>query len=118
MPGPHAVFPPQLCVNTGKDRPEGENSVVALQIETLHRVGLAQRSMMCVVEQQYKTCSATPQMREAIYSGRIVPFVHNDEIGPVRQRVEIRLSGIVFDALEIGVRVGESVKRGRTGIVD
>jgi hypothetical protein len=93
VPDEDAVAPTPFAIDLGQGRAEGQHGVIAVQIETPDRLRLADRAVMRVMEQQGERGTAAAQAANGGDQLRLVPFMHDDHIGPVERGLHLREAG-------------------------
>jgi hypothetical protein len=107
VPDEDAAAPTPSPIHLGQGLAEGEDAVVALKVELTDRVRIADGAMMRIVEEEREARAAAALAPKGGYEPRLVPFVHDHDVG-VRQG-QVELEKILVGAraqLRIGVVIG------------
>ena len=97
MPDEHALAPAPAPIDVGQRLAEGENAVVAVEIEAPDRVGVAHRAMMRIMKEQREPRAAPTRRADGGNEPGLVPLVHEDQVGVGRRCVEIASAPIGAD---------------------
>ena len=92
VPDEDSSAPSPTPVDVGQGLAERQDPVVAIEVEGPHGVRVAHRTMVGVVEQQEETPACLAGLPQGRHEGRLVPLVHDDEVGlgAGRGGIEIR----------------------------
>src|SRR5690606_33531312 len=70
---------------------------------------VTQAAVMRVVEQEVKTAATSANLADAADQPRIVPLVHDYQIGIVQCIIQVDGSWVVTDAVELGISLAEGL---------
>jgi hypothetical protein len=89
VPDEHPVAPAPAAVHGRERFAEGEDAVVAVEVEAADRVGIAHRAVMGIVEQEGEAAAAAARPADPGDEVRLVPLVGQDRVGAVQRGVEV-----------------------------
>ena len=112
VPDEDALAPAPAPVDFGQRLAEGEDAVVAVEVEAPDRLGIADGAVMGVVEQEREAGAAAALASESRDQRRLVPFVDDDEVGIGQGQVELQR---VLVGARAKLRIGFAVRR-ETGL--
>ena len=112
VPDEDAPAPAPAPVDLGQRLAEGEDAVVAVEVEAPDRLGIADGAMVGVVEQEREAGAAAALASESRHQPRLVPFVDDDHVGIGQGQVELQK---VLVGARAQLRIGFAVRR-ETGL--
>src|SRR5690606_24900437 len=92
-------------------------SIVAVEIETADRIGVADGTMMRVAKKQNEAAAPRPPLSEPSHHPRLVPFVDDDDIRPGNACFQVG-KGIVIDGLQLRISGTERIESARPVIFE
>ena len=96
-------------------RRHAQHAVIRLQCIGAHRLRLADRAVVRVMEQQGEPPTPRPQCAECSHQGGLVPLVDNDQIGAVARLRQID-AGLEHLRHQVGIGLAERRQRVRAMI--
>src|SRR5690606_27959559 len=111
VPGPHPSVPALAEIAFAHDLTEGENTVIAVEVEGGQRRWRGRAPVMRVVEQQLEARPAGAHRAKASHERGLRPLVHQHEVGAVHEALEIRAAGRIRLDVQVRVRLTPSVER-------
>ncbi len=102
MPDEDPSAPAPAPVDVGQGLAEGQDPIVAVEVEGPHRVRLADRTMVRIVKQEREAPAGFAGLSRGGHEGRLVPLVHDDEVGLRAGRGGIEVRAV---AMRVKMRV-------------
>ena len=112
VPGPDAPAPAARKVDLADRLAEGQHAVIAVELEAGDLAVAGQGAVVGVVEQQAIAAAAQPMPADRRHQRRLVPLVHDDEVGPREAGVEVERRRVVGG----GAQAREGGGEGRLGV--
>ena len=95
MPGLCVLGPASLQVNLPKHVAECENAVKMGEVKLRHLLRRCYGAVMRVVKKEFVCARPGAVAAKGLHKSRIVPFVHEDEVGGLQNAVEVEGAGRV-----------------------
>lgn len=104
MPGPCVLGPASLQVNLPKHVAECENAVKMGEVKLRHLLRRCYGAVMRVVKKEFVCARPGAVAAKGLHKSRVVPFVHEDEVGAFQDAVEVEGAGRVRGAFQVRAR--------------
>ena len=111
VPGEDLPAPAMPPIGVAQHIAKGEHPVETVEIESGNRLPVSHHPMMRIVEQQQIPPTAATMRGDALDQGRLVPFMHQHDIGAVERPIQIEPCGVVDGDRQIGIGLAPRFER-------
>src|SRR3546814_5566047 len=101
VPSRLAIYLRQCCT-------EGQDAIIARQVETAHRFRVTDHSMMRIMEEQGHSSAPLAKSTKSGNDGGIGPFVHDDQIRILYHLLRVETGGVIAAGGKLRIGIAES----------